>query len=131
MKLVVAGTFGSLPEATIAFSYLSSAGFNPVAGFNMNTPGIASGMAPSAYRVLVPETEAQAAHQLLSDIAQSPTNGGFGADDEVDQTEQHDDLPSGGALSGLRPVVRRLVVALLVTWFVINCLMLLRRCSPG
>jgi hypothetical protein len=31
MKLVPAATFGSLPEASIAFSSLASAGFNPVA----------------------------------------------------------------------------------------------------
>jgi hypothetical protein len=115
MTLVVAGSFGSLSEATIVFSRLSAAGFNPVAAFNMNTPGVAGGMAPSAYRVLLPEAEVLEAHRFMSDLAHSPTDDHGGGDDRLDQTDELADF-ADTRLSRLRPVVRRLILALFVTW---------------
>ena len=115
MKLVLAATFGSLSEATIAFSSLSSAGFNPVAAFNMNTPGTASGMAPSAYPVLVPEAEERAASQFLSELLRD-------AVDAPDQADEDDDPRTRTTLSHLRSVARYLVVGLLLAWLLLNCL---------
>jgi hypothetical protein len=100
-----------------------------IAGFNMNTPGVAGGMAPSAYPVLVPEAEGQAARQFLSDLAHNPPDDSHEAADASDQTDEYDNSHGGGAIGRLRPVVRVLVVALLVLWFVATCLLLLRRCS--
>ena len=128
MDLVIIGTFGSLPEATIAYSCLRSAGFNPVAAFNMNTPGTADGMAPSAYRILAPESEGQAAREFLAELAQSATV----VDDDTDETLDETDEPDGfstGILGGLRPIVRLLIGCGLVAWAVFFCLTTLRRCT--
>jgi len=124
MKLVPAATFGSLPEASVAFSSLSSAGFNPVAGFNMNTPGSADGMAPSAYRVLVPEDEAQAARQFLSELRRA-----F-ADPAADQDEpdvQDRIEPGRTTLGRVRLLVRFLAAGAVLAWIVVTAVLLLRR----
>ncbi len=126
MKLVVAATFGSLPEATIAFSSLTSAGFNAVAGFNMNTPGTANGMAPSAYPVLVPEPEGEAARSFLSE-AQSAMHVWEGAENEENQGADQPEVQAAMVLSIVRPVARFLVIGTLVMWFALNLLM----CSRG
>jgi hypothetical protein len=124
MKLVPAATFGSLPEASIAFSSLVSAGFNPVAGFNMNTPGSADGMAPSAYRVLVPEDEAQAARQFLSELRQAFASHSA----DQDEPEAGDRIePGRTALGRVRLLVRFLAAAVVVTWIVLAAASLLRR----
>ena len=124
MKLVAAATFGSLPEATIAFSSLTSAGFNPVAGFNMNTPGTADGMAPSAYRVLVPEAEFEASRKFLSELFQALADQTL---DPGDSDEAEADAPRGATLSRLRPVVRWLTIGVFVIWAALFVANLLRR----
>ena len=97
--------FGSLPEATIALSALASAGLNPVAGFNMNTPGISGGMSPNAYPVLVPDEELQAARLILSDIRKAFA-------EEADEPEMSETLDEGHVQRGrttlgrLRPIAR-------------------------
>jgi hypothetical protein len=106
MDLVVAGTFGSLPEASIAFSSLSSAGFNPVAGYNMNTPGIAGGMAPSAYRVLVPADEGQAARQFLSELLHAFAGAAAEDQDDAEPAARDLDTPGRTTLGRVRLVVR-------------------------
>jgi hypothetical protein len=114
MKLVSAATFGSLPEASIAFSSLTSAGFNPVAGFNMNTPGSADGMAPSAYRVLVPEDEVQAARQFLSELRQAFADGTADQDDPA-ATDEGGIEPGRTTLGRMRLLARFLAAAAVVT----------------
>ena len=127
MKLVVAATFGSLPEASIAFSSLTAAGFNPVAGFNMNTPGTADGMAPSAYRVLVPDDEVQASRQFLSELLHALANKADDPDDLSSLNEEQEDIPSQATLSSLRPVVRWLAGGALIIWLLVIGALLLRR----
>jgi hypothetical protein len=99
MTLTAAATFGSLPEAQVAFSRLGSAGFHPVAGFNMNTPGSADGMAPSGYRVLVPEDEVAGARALLAELRAAM------AADVADEGED-DGGPASTTLGRMRGVVR-------------------------
>lgn len=126
MELVLAGAFGSLPEATIVFSSLKAAGFNPVAAFNMNTPGAANGMAPSAYRVLVPEAEGQAAQEFLAEFARGPSNGENRTDILTDH-EDIEDRSTDAVLRRARPIARFFAAGILLAWLAIACLMLLRR----
>ncbi|HEY4028981.1 MAG TPA: hypothetical protein VGM25_01440 [Caulobacteraceae bacterium] len=123
MDLVVAGTFGSLPEASIAFSSLASAGFTPVAGYNMNTPGAADGMAPSAYRVLVPELEAQAASDFLAELHRSLADGDHAAATGDDGAEE----PGQTTLGRIRSLVRYLAGAVVLGWIAMAGLALLHR----
>jgi hypothetical protein len=123
MALVLVATFGSLSEASIAFASLASAGFHPTAGFNANTPGTADGMAPSAYPILAPEDEVEAARRFLKAVRQQPPEA---ADTE---TEDEEHGPPRGTLTGLKPVVKVLATAALITWVALTALALLRGCA--
>jgi len=126
MTLAVAATFGSLPEASIAFSSLESAGFDPVAGFNMNTPGTSDGMAPSAYRVLVPEDQVQAARKFLSELRQAfaePSED----ENEPEAAEESKIVPGQTSLGRMRMVARFLVAGALLVLIVLMVLPLVVR----
>ena len=123
MSLVRLATFGSLPEASIAFSALTSSGFNPVAGYNMNTPGSADGMAPSAYPLLVPDNELLAARQLLADLRQS-----LAAEETSVSEDDPDEQTSGPTTLGrIRSIVRYLAAGVVMAWIVLMGLALFRR----
>ena len=121
MGLALVATFGSLPEAQVAFSVLEGAGLHPIPGFNMNTPGIAGGMAPSAYPLNVPAEEVAEARRLLAELRQSAPAI---PDDEVEDDEDVAQAP--GVLTAIRPLVAYLVAAALAAWLLFTIILRLK-----
>jgi len=122
MTLAVAATFGSLPEAHAAFSRLAAAGFNPVAGYNMNTPGSADGMAPSGYRVLAPEDEIEAVRAFLAELREAFAEGG-----EAEAADEGREARPSTTLGRMRRFVRYFVILAFVAWAVVLGYSLTRR----
>jgi hypothetical protein len=116
MALAVAGTFGSLPEAHIAFSSLESAGFHPVAGFAMNTPGVAGGMSPSAYRVLVLEDEVQAAREFIAELMRELSNSTENLREDTALEAGPKDTPGHTLLGRLRLIAPYFAATAIALW---------------
>ena len=127
MGLAVAATFGSLPEAQIAFSALQAAGLNPVPAYNMNTPGGAGGMAPSAYRVVVPEEQVAAAREVLAELRKAAAEERHNQDSEDAEGVADSNAIPPTTLGRFRLVARGLIAVALITFFLVRCLGLFGR----